>query len=355
MAVLWVNTTYAFTIPPADGFVNDTTGILTIQQTQSLEAYISTVQQETSNEIGVLIVSTLQGETIEEVANQAFRQWGIGTKEHNNGVLLMVSTADRALRIEVGYGLEGAIPDLLANQIIQYEITPSFKAGDYYTGIRSGVEAIAQAAQNEYVPATFANKLWQHWQQYWAAIISLALAFFAMLYYKKSRLYFLLFLVFCVLAGFACMFLFLFYQVVIVEVGIQPAVLFGAVIGIYVGFIARQAIPYYVTQPKYTKVMGSMIGFYTVVAWLFLSWIGALVTLFCLLSVVAFIRHMYTRSWHEPIHNAYTEFLAKEALRRKNSRSSSSSSSSGFSSSSSRSSSSFSGGSSGGGGASGRW
>src|SRR4029079_9883985 len=91
---------------------------------------------------------------IEDFSITLENKWKIGQKNKDNGVILVIFPREHQLRIEVGYGLEGAIPDALANTIIQQEITPAFKAGDYNKGVSAGVSAIMQAAKGEYKPAT---------------------------------------------------------------------------------------------------------------------------------------------------------------------------------------------------------
>ena len=103
-----------------------------------------------SNQIAVVIIPTLDGYPKEEYATKLFREWGIGNKKSNNGVLLLIAINDRQIRIEVGYGLEGAIPDVTALSIIDNDIKPAFKAGNYYEGINRATDNIAKAAVGEY-------------------------------------------------------------------------------------------------------------------------------------------------------------------------------------------------------------
>jgi len=98
----------------------------------------------------VVIISSLDGYPKEEYATKLFREWGIGNKKTNNGVLLLIAVQDRQIRIEVGYGLEGAIPDITALNIIDNDIKPAFKAGNYYEGIDQATDNIAKAAVGEY-------------------------------------------------------------------------------------------------------------------------------------------------------------------------------------------------------------
>lgn len=146
---------YAFTVPDRPtGYVNDYAGILSADVKQNLEEKLQSFTASTSNEIAVVTIPSLEGETVERYATKLFETWKIGTAKNDNGVLLLISRDDRELRIEVGYGLEGAIPDILASDIIENHITPSFKAGDYDTGVLNGVLAIMEASNGEYVQET---------------------------------------------------------------------------------------------------------------------------------------------------------------------------------------------------------
>lgn len=134
--------------PPS--LVVDNANILTPEQKTQLERKLISVDDSSSNQIAVLIVSTLNDQSIEEVANATFRSWGIGNKKTNNGVLLLVAINDKKVRIEVGSGLEGAIPDVTTKDIIENEIVPNFKDGNYYKGIDEATDQIAKAAIGEY-------------------------------------------------------------------------------------------------------------------------------------------------------------------------------------------------------------
>ncbi|HEY5500614.1 MAG TPA: TPM domain-containing protein, partial [Candidatus Humimicrobiaceae bacterium] len=129
--------------PDYIGYVNDFAGILDSSTVDKITGVITEVNNQTTAEIAVATVDNLQGITIEEYAVELFQKWGIGKKEKDNGVLLLISKEDRKLRIEVGYGLEGALTDLESGRIINNIIVPQFKAGDYNTGTYNGVVAIA--------------------------------------------------------------------------------------------------------------------------------------------------------------------------------------------------------------------
>lgn len=130
--------------------VNDYTKTLTDVQVQALEAKLVAYDDSTSNQIAVVIIPTTGNYTIEETGLELGRTWGVGNKEINNGIILLIAKDDRKLRIEVGYGLEGAVTDVTSNDIIEYVIKPRFKEENYYRGINNGVDAIILAAEGEY-------------------------------------------------------------------------------------------------------------------------------------------------------------------------------------------------------------
>jgi uncharacterized protein len=139
--------------PNPPKLVTDQAGVLSAEQLQALEAKLVAIDDSSSNQIAVVILSSLDGQPKEEYATKLFRDWGIGNKKTNNGVLLLVAIQDRQIRIEVGYGLEGAIPDITALSIIDNDIKPSFKAGNYYEGLDKATDDLAKAAVGEYKEA----------------------------------------------------------------------------------------------------------------------------------------------------------------------------------------------------------
>ncbi|WP_409565758.1 TPM domain-containing protein [Methylobacterium sp. E-045] len=130
------------TFPALSGRVVDAAGILKPDETVALEAQLKAYEEKTSDQVVVATVPNLQGLTIEDYGNRLFRAWAIGQAKTNNGALLLVAPNDRKVRIEVGYGLEGALTDALSKVIITTSITPRFKAGDYGGGIKAGVDAM---------------------------------------------------------------------------------------------------------------------------------------------------------------------------------------------------------------------
>lgn len=132
------------------GFVNDYAAMLSGEQITTLNAKLTKFSQETTNEISVVTIKNLDGDTIENFANKLFAEWGIGTAKNDNGVLLLISLDDRKMRIETGYGLEGALPDLICNQIITKTLKPAFQSSNYYEGIDRALDQIILATRGEY-------------------------------------------------------------------------------------------------------------------------------------------------------------------------------------------------------------
>jgi uncharacterized protein len=137
-------------VPVLKQYATDLSGTLSAEETSRLDQVLSSFDRSTSTQIVVLMVSSLNGEDLEEYSLRVAEANKIGRKGKENGVLLLVARNDRKARIEVGYGLEGAIPDALSGQIIRKEIGPHFRQGDYYGGLRAGVDAIMAATKNEY-------------------------------------------------------------------------------------------------------------------------------------------------------------------------------------------------------------
>lgn len=143
------------------GLVNDYASLLSAESHTTLESELLALEKETGIQIAVVTIPDLSGDTIENYAVKLFEEWGIGQKGKDNGALLLISRDDRQLRIEVGYGLEGALTDALSSQIIRNIIAPNFKNGDYNTGIVEGVRAMLAATRGEYTaePETSSGNL----------------------------------------------------------------------------------------------------------------------------------------------------------------------------------------------------
>ncbi|MBI3883045.1 MAG: TPM domain-containing protein [Sphingobacteriales bacterium] len=136
--------------PSPQKLVNDYANVLTPDQKQALETKLYQFDDSTSTQITVVLVPTVNGIDIADAAVELGRSWGIGQKGSNNGVVLLIAVQDRKLNISPGYGLEGALPDLTCQQIIQQIIAPNFKGNDYYRGIDEGTTAIIEATQGAF-------------------------------------------------------------------------------------------------------------------------------------------------------------------------------------------------------------
>jgi uncharacterized protein len=137
------------TIPAMDSAVVDTTATLTPDERARIEASIAPYEARKGSQMQVLMVPSTQPESIEEYAVHAFAQWKLGRKGIDDGVLIVVARDDHRARIEVGYGLEGAIPDVAASRILQDRMLPKFHNDDYAGGIADGVDALIGLADGE--------------------------------------------------------------------------------------------------------------------------------------------------------------------------------------------------------------
>lgn len=132
------------------GHVNDLAGFMSASEASRLESKLRAYRDSTSNVIAILTLESLQGETVEYVSERVFNTWRMWEGDRQNGVLILASRQDRALRIEVGYGLEGAIPDILAGQIIREILTPGFRQEQYGSAFNAATDQIMRLAAGEY-------------------------------------------------------------------------------------------------------------------------------------------------------------------------------------------------------------
>lgn len=136
--------------PRPQGYVTDLAGLLSSQSVQHLNGLITYMKQKTGAEVAVVTLKTISPYTIEDYGVRLFKNWGIGQKEKDNGILILVAVQERKVRIEVGYGLEGAITDGTAGEIIRQIITPSFKQGHFDQGLVAGTESVLRLIAKEY-------------------------------------------------------------------------------------------------------------------------------------------------------------------------------------------------------------
>ncbi|MEN8189492.1 MAG: TPM domain-containing protein [Thermodesulfobacteriota bacterium] len=146
-------TGYGLDVPPLKGRVNDTAAMLSPQTMERLETMLANLETSDSTQLVVLTIPSLQGEVLEDYSLRVAETWGVGQKGHDNGALLLISRDDRKLRIEVGYGLEGSLTDLISGRIIGGVIVPRFREGRFDQGIHDGVQAMIQAVKGEFVAA----------------------------------------------------------------------------------------------------------------------------------------------------------------------------------------------------------
>jgi uncharacterized protein len=139
-------------IPPLKSLVTDLTGTLTPPQRESLERKLIAFEQRKGSQIAVLLVPTTAPEEIQQYAIRVAENWKLGRKGVDDGLLLLVAKNDRAVRIEVGYGLEGVVPDAIAKRVIEEIIVPFFRQGDFYGGIDAGVTRLLRIVDGEPLP-----------------------------------------------------------------------------------------------------------------------------------------------------------------------------------------------------------
>ena len=139
--------------PPPQGFVSDFAGLIEPAGRTSLESRLDKLSKETGAELAVVTVVSLDGDTIEGYAVRLFEDWGIGQAEADNGVLFITSLTDQLVRIEVGYGLEPIITDGRAGRILDKDVLPSFRDGDYSAGILAGAAAIEELIRSGSPPS----------------------------------------------------------------------------------------------------------------------------------------------------------------------------------------------------------
>lgn len=156
---IWTVTVRALEVPALKNRVNDLAGLLDPTTERQLEAALAQLEQSDSTQLALLTVPSLQGDSLEEFSMRVVEQWQLGQKEMDNGVLLLIAKKERKIRIEVGYGLEGKLTDLLAGRIIRNVIVPRFKMGRFDQGIIAGVNAIVGVVRGEFkAPATTSRR-----------------------------------------------------------------------------------------------------------------------------------------------------------------------------------------------------
>lgn len=164
---------------PEVAYVTDSAHILSAEQKRALETKLNDFERAYGSQIGVIIVPTLNGETIEDYAHRVGDSWKLGRKNIGDGLLFVVSVNDRRARLDVNRALEGAIPDVAASRILNETVFPSFKVGNYYQGISRGLDQVFMLIKGENLPAPDPDAWGKHeradgdplWDQPWIAIM----------------------------------------------------------------------------------------------------------------------------------------------------------------------------------------
>lgn len=146
------------TVPDLKSRVTDLTSTLSTGEKAALESTLENLEKTKGSQLAILIVNTTAPEAIEDYSMRVVEKWKLGRKDVDDGVLLLIAMKDRKMRIEVGYGLEGAIPDIAAGRIINEYITPAFRNGNYYSGVSTGVNNIIGLINGETLPEPSSNQ-----------------------------------------------------------------------------------------------------------------------------------------------------------------------------------------------------
>ena len=163
-------------IPALDKRATDLTATLTAEQQTALEQRLTQFEQQKGSQLALLMVPSTQPEDIAQYSIRVVERWRLGRKSVDDGILLLVAKDDRATRIEVGYGLEGVIPDAVAKRIIEEIMIPHFRQGDYAAGINAGVDSLIGLIQGEPLPPPKQNLNNDQLNQYFPFLFLLAIA-----------------------------------------------------------------------------------------------------------------------------------------------------------------------------------
>ncbi len=149
---------WSLDVPTLRGRVNDYANVLQSSQAQALETQLAQLERDTGHQVAVLTIPTLDGEDIEGFSIRVAENWKIGKKGNDNGAIFVVAVKDRRLRLEVGYGLEGVLPDAIAKRITADYIVPHFRQQDYAGGIVAGINAVDKVLRSEPLPEAARQK-----------------------------------------------------------------------------------------------------------------------------------------------------------------------------------------------------
>ena len=148
----------ALEVPPLRGRINDYASMIEPDKARELESRLSDFERDTGHQVAVITIPSLKGDALEDFSIRVAENWKIGQKGFDNGAILLVAQKEHKLRIEVGYGLEGVLPDAIANRIINEIIVPRFRENDYSGGIEAGIESIFKITRGEALPNSSQDK-----------------------------------------------------------------------------------------------------------------------------------------------------------------------------------------------------
>ena len=185
--LLWVTLVVAIDVPKLSGRVNDYANLLSSSQEKQVDQWLAKFEQQTTTQVVLLTTKSLDGNDIESYSMAVVEKWKIGQAGKDNGVLLTVAPNEKKVRIEVGYGLEGALTDAEASRIIQGAILPAFKSGNFFAGIVGGLDGIMKATQGEYTAPAKKRGYESKGKQSLASTIFMAVVFLVLISTRTGR------------------------------------------------------------------------------------------------------------------------------------------------------------------------
>lgn len=181
----------SLTVPSPEGYVNDHANLLSDGEKARLESLLRRFEAETTDQVVLLIIPSLEGDSLEDFSMRVAESWKVGQKGKDNGVIFLVAVDDRKARIEVGYGLEGALTDAQSGRILRSLVFPAFRQGDYYGGIQGGLVGILKQIEGEFTAQPVRRTASARQSQAKASGLLLPLLFFLLLFSRTGRLFLL--------------------------------------------------------------------------------------------------------------------------------------------------------------------
>jgi uncharacterized protein len=178
-------------VPGPEGYVNDHANLLSEREKARLESLLRRFEEETTNQVVLLVIPSLEGDSLEGFSMRVAESWKVGQKGRDNGVIFLVAVQDRKARIEVGYGLEGALTDAQSGRILRSLVFPAFRQGDYYGGIHGGLVGILQQVQGEFSAPPVRRTAPTRSARTKASGLLLPLLFFLLLFSRTGRFFLL--------------------------------------------------------------------------------------------------------------------------------------------------------------------